>query len=654
MFSLHVRECSGSHRRRLIVAALMLLTVAEAGGVTASAQQPTDTGSELLPTIVVSPTAIPTPADQVASSISVISAADIERDQRRTVPDALNTIPGLNVVQAGGPGGQTSVFMRGTNANHVKVLIDGIDASDPSNPNRAFDFGQLPTDDIDRIEVLRGPQSGLYGADAIGGVISITTKSGKGPPKISVMVEGGSFGTTNQAARLSGSADRFSYAFNVLHLRSTDTPVTPLELLPPGRARINDFYDNVTSSTKLGFDITENLRVNAVARHTDATLRFTGDDFSVFPAVPAAAQSTQMVSQTFARTEAVWSLFDNGFVNRFGVAFTDHWNWSKAADSAFGPAVPTINAGDRLKVDWQGNIRVADGHHVLLGLEDETERLRTSATRAQNGNRAGYAELQSAFPGRVFLVANVRYDDNERFGGHPTWRVAPAYIVPGTDTKLKASYGTGFKAPTLNQLFVSFPEFNFFANPNLRPETSQGYDAGFEQPLFNERVRFGATYFHNDIADLITTNATFTSLTNIGRAITQGVEAFASVAVTDRLRLRADYTYTEAIDAETRLQLLRRPWHKATVQTIWTPIDAFSLSATLIFVGPFVDGNRDFSIQRLTNPGYTVVNLAASYTIDEHVKVFGRVDNLFNVHYQNPTGFERPGLGMFAGLRVSN
>src|SRR3954465_11668546 len=155
----------------------------------------TEAAPEANAQVVYSPTAVATPARDIASSVTVITAADIEREQRRTVPDALANVPGLNIVQTGGPGGQTSVFMRGTNANQVKVLIDGIDVSDPSNPNRSFDFGQLLTADIARIEVLRGPQSGLYGADAIGGVISIITKKGDGPPKATAVVEGGSFGT---------------------------------------------------------------------------------------------------------------------------------------------------------------------------------------------------------------------------------------------------------------------------------------------------------------------------------------------------------------------------------------------------------------------------------------------------------------------------
>jgi vitamin B12 transporter len=175
-------------------------------------QAPTDAQPSGTPgkeqTVVVSPTATETPIDQIANSVTVITAKDMERDQRRTVPDALATVPGLNVVQSGGPGGLTSVFMRGTNSNHTKVLIDGIDVSDPSNPNRSFDLGQLLTADIQQIEVLRGPQSGLYGADALGGVISVITKKGEGPPRATGMIEGGSFGTFNQTAGLSGSQDQ--------------------------------------------------------------------------------------------------------------------------------------------------------------------------------------------------------------------------------------------------------------------------------------------------------------------------------------------------------------------------------------------------------------------------------------------------------------
>jgi vitamin B12 transporter len=235
-----------------------------------------------------------------------------------------------------------------------------------------------------------------------------------------------------------------------------------------------------------------------------------------------------------------------------------------------------------------------------------------------------------------------------------TYRVAPAVLLPVTETKLKASYGTGFKAPTLVQLFQNFPAFNFFANPDLKPEESQGYDAGFEQPLFNDRVRFGATYFHNDITNLINSNETFTSFINVDRATTEGTENFITAKITDRVQLRADYTFTRAIDATTGLELLRRPKEKWSTTATWKPNDPLTISATVLHVGSFIDGNRDFSIPRLLAPAYTIFNTSADYAINDQIKVFGRIDNLFNLHYQNPTGFLQPGFGIFGGVRLAS
>src|SRR5580704_16135348 len=188
-------------------------------------------------TIVVTATRVPTPESQIASSITVITASDIDARDAQTLPDILQDVPGLNVVQTGGAGGQTSVFVRGTNSNHVKVLVDGIDVSDVSSPNDAFDFGQFLTPDIQQVEVLRGPQSGLYGSDAIGGVINIVTKSGEGPLHVSAGVEGGSFDTFNQTGSVAGSDGAFHYVASIEHLDSGATPVTPLDLLSPGEAR---------------------------------------------------------------------------------------------------------------------------------------------------------------------------------------------------------------------------------------------------------------------------------------------------------------------------------------------------------------------------------------------------------------------------------
>lgn len=602
--------------------------------------------------IVVSATRIETPVDQIGSSVTVITADEIEQRQRRTLLDVLQTVPGLNIVQTGGPGGKTSVFLRGSNSNHTKVLIDGVDANDPSQDG-VFDFGQVLTSDIERVEVLRGPQSSLYGSDALGGVINIVTKKGSGPMRFSGSLEGGSFATFNQSAGVSGSTAHFNYAFNVAHFRSGETPVTPLDLLPPGRQRKNDSYENTTLSTKLGADFTDTFGIEVVARYTDSSLLFTSDDFSVFPSVPAAEQSDQSARQLFTRGEAHLALFDGVFKNRFGVSYTDYRTRIQGPDTGFGLPPPNLNRGDRIKFDWQGDIALAKDQTLLLGLEDQTDRLLDSPISAENDNRAGFAELQSQIVHNLYAAASVRYDDNDRFGGQTTWRIAPSYLVPKLGTQLKASYGTGFKAPSLTQLFVSFPAFNFFANPDLQPEESEGYDFGFEQPLAAERVRFGATYFHNDITNLINANATFTSLENVGRASTDGVETFASLSVTDRLKLRGDYTYTNATNDTTGEELLRRPEHKASLTATWLPTDRLSLSATLLYIGSQVDGNRSFSIPRLKTDSYLLVNLTASYDLGKGIGLFGRIDNLLDRRYEDPTGFQRPGFGAYAGVRVS-
>jgi len=632
----------------------------------------------VLPPIVVSATTVPTPASELGSSVTVVTGDDLQREQLRTVPDVLKKVPGLDIVQTGGPGGQTSVFMRGTNANHVKVLIDGIDVGNPSITNGAFDFGHLLTSDIEKIEVLRGPQSGLYGSDAIGGVIAITTKKGEGPPRVTATAEAGSFGTFNQTASLRGSQANFSYAFNVAHFRSTDVPVTPLHLLAPGEKRNNDNYDNWTYSAKLGADLSDNLAVNFVARYTDAKLGFTGEDFRLFPLdFPEALQSTQRNHNFYSRGEAVWSLFDDRFKNYFGVNYTNQWDWTLNPNPDFFFASPLVsppitNLGERIKFDWRGEARLIPGQTVVLGLEHQSESLRTDSTgtvdssfnftqtttTAKTGNKAGYVELQSEFAKRFFLVSNVRYDDNQSFGPHTTWRLAPAFIVPGTNTKLKGSYGTGFKAPTLTQLYVNNPSFNAVANPNLRPETSKGYDFGFEQPLFHDRVNFGVTYFHNDIKNLINNVFNLSSFSftyvNVGAATTYGTETFASIAVTDQLKLRADYTTIVTRDETTGLGLRNRPGHKESLSAIWSPNQQFTLSTTLLYVGRAVEFNRDGTIPRVDSDAYTLVNIAGNYKVDDRVTVFGRIDNLLNRHYESPVGFDQPGFGAYGGIRVTN
>jgi vitamin B12 transporter len=639
--------------RKSLVFSLVGAMALAASAVTAVAAEGTGSpeSAESVESVIVAATRLPTPESEIASSVTVITAEDIAARQERSLPDILKDVPGLNIVRTGGPGGQTVVFMRGTNGNHTKVLVDGIDVSDPSSSTASFDFSQFLTQDIERVEVLRGPQSGLYGSDAIGGVINIITKSGQGPTQFEASAEGGSFETFNQTAGVRGSVEQFHYNANVEHFHSGATPVTPLDLLAPGEIRNDDYYDNLTAATKLGYDIVQNFDVGLVARYTNSHLRVTGDDFSTFPTFPAAQQTRTSTSEYYSRATAHLVSFDGFFDQTLGVAYT------RKRTSTLEPASPQegLATGERIKIDWQGALRLTQAHMLVLGAEHARDEI-SEPISAANQIDSGYAELQSQLIEGLYSAINARYDQNDRFGGKVTYRVAPAYVIPGTGTKLKASVGSGFKAPTLSELFQSYPAFFFIANPNLRPETSTGYDVGVEQALVGETLRAGVTYYYNRVRNLIVAapspdgiNITYA---NVGRAHTDGVESFVAYHPVKAITLRADYTYTQATDDGTGQELLRRPKHKASLNAAWQATSAFSLNATVLTVSSWIDGNRDFSIPRLTAPGYTVVNLAASFAIDSHLTVFGRVDNLFDRHFQNPVGFLQPTLGAFAGIRA--
>ncbi|OYY12485.1 MAG: hypothetical protein B7Y70_05275, partial [Rhizobiales bacterium 35-68-8] len=421
MPSASIRHARGAARATL--SAVLLAS----SSAFALAQSGADTQSLDLPDIVVSATGVPTPASEVASSVSVVTQEDIERQQLRTVPQVLQSLPGLNVVQTGGPGGQTSVFIRGTNSNHVKVLIDGIDAGNPSTPNGAFDFGQLLASDLARVEVLRGPQSGLYGSDAIGGVISITTRKGEGPAKFTGYVEGGALGTFNQAASVSGSTERLGYSFNVTHFSSTSIPVTPQSLVPPGYPTNPNSYDNWTYSTRLDLQMTDSLAVNFIARYIDTQLSFTPDTYPppTYAGIPAAERSTSLASMFFTKGEGVWTALDGAMNTTFGVSSLN------TSNPTVGPNAGSNGTyeGDRQVYYLRSALDFAPGQTLLGGFERRTEAMTATTAStdlsANTGDTGVYAEWQTRLGDRAFGAANIRYDSDDTFGDHTTYRIAP-------------------------------------------------------------------------------------------------------------------------------------------------------------------------------------------------------------------------------------
>jgi vitamin B12 transporter len=622
----------------------VLFCLAAPGLALAQSAPPPDTP---VSEFVVTATRIPTKLDQVASSISLITDQDIQDNQWRTLPDVLQDQPGLNVVQTGGPGGQTSVFIRGANSNHTKVIIDGIDANDPSSG--LFDFGRLTTADLARVEVLRGAASSLYGSDALGGVVNIVTREGAGPPRLDASIEGGSFDTLNETGSVRGSQGPFSYAANISHFYAGATPITPLGLLTPGERRNDDSYDNLTASGKFGYVLAKDASLHFVIRYTDDDLKFTGDNFDNYPSTPDASRSDQTSRQLFTRAEGRFGLANGAFENVIGFGYTDYSTTTVSPDQPGS----SLAAGNRTKFDYQGTLTLDPRAILVFGAEDNQDRLLASPIDAADGYKAGYLELQARPATGLSLAASVRYDVDDLAGGKTTYRIAPTYVIAATGTQLKGSYGTGFKAPTLTQLFVSFPSFDFFANPDLKPETSEGYDVGFEQPLAHGNLRLGATWFHTVITNLIDTNAEFTSYANIGRATTYGVESFVSARFSRRLSARVDYTYTHARDDIADTDLLRRPRTKLSASTTWRATDRLSITASTLYVGAWMDVARDSLLSQVKASPYSVVNIAGSYDVGHGVTLFARVDNLLDRHYQNPSGFDKPGIGAYGGVRVS-
>ena len=603
--------------------------------------------------IVVTATRLPTPIDEVASAMTVITAADIERHQYQTLDEALTAAPGLAVVRLGHAGTQTSVFTRGTESNHTLVLLDGIEIGDPSTADGAFDFSNILLDDVERIEIVRGPQSTLYGSDALGGVVNIITRRGSGPLRARAGFESGTRRTFVERAGVSGSQGPLSYRFSAQHLLTDGESVTPSRLRPAGAANERDGFENANVTARLGL-VTDRVDFDFVARYldTEVELDTSAED-------PDTEGNTW---QRFGRAQASFDLFAGKFENRIGLGYTDYNRKNlDFVDSLSADFSIATNEGDKLKLDWQGDIQALTNHVISVGLETEKEEAE-SASSFSNGfvsvtdesarTDAGFAQIQSRFGESVLTAIAVRADDHERFSTEITWRASAVYRVALWGTRFKAAYGTGFKAPSLQQLFGanSFGGFGIFVgNPTLKPETSVGFDAGFEQSLLDGRLQTGLSYYEIAIDDLIAFNGTFTSLLNQDRADIYGVEGFATLVLDPRLGLRLDYTYTRSEDG-TGGDLLRRPKHKLSLDADWRPRQGLEFSVGAVFTGgrPDIDA---VTFARIKTQSYAVARLGASYRLGESWTLFGRVDNLADKDFETADGFRGLGRSLLAGLR---
>ena len=603
---------------------------------------------------VVTATRTATPTGQLGSSVTVVGREEIERRQYRSVIELLQGIRGLHVTQSGGRGKQASVFSRGTNSNQTLFLINGIRVSDPSTPSGTFQFEHLNLEDIERIEVVRGPQSVLYGSDAIGAVINIITRRGGKGIVASGTAEGGSFSTVEAKMVLDGSYKWIDFNFGYSRLDTAGISILP--------KRLNGFEKDGTWNT----NFSGRIGVRA-AKWLD--LDFYGKLVRAKTEIDPFVDDLNAITKTrqnFARAAATFKMFEDRLSTVIAFSYAGFVRNSINPPDANNPGTNTISnfLGDRKRIEFQSDFKLLPDNTVTIGGNIEWERAKSGgsaffAFSRTQVNKAIFVQDQFAISDRLFGTVGLRIDQLEAFGTAVTWRVAPAYVIKETGTTIKGSYGTGFKAPTLEQRFgfnPGFPGFGvpaFNGNPNLEPETSRGWDFGFEQKLFKDKLSFGASYFRNDIKNLITANAGFTTNINIGRVRTHGIETFVKAEILENLHLSINYTYLRAEDRVSGAELVRRPRHSFNAELAWKPVEKATISLGVRVIGTRTDFQAVAPFGRTNLPHETTVRVAGSYKFNKYLSVFARMENLFDSRFEEPNGFQRPGFAVFGGVKIS-
>ncbi len=645
--------CSNTARRSLLAAIVVCLSSA-----VAVAQEP---GTTLLEGIIIEAGNLalePTRAEQLGSAVTVVSAAQIKAQQVRHAGDALRMVPGVSVSRTGSLGGLTQVRLRGSEANHVLVMIDGIKAND--TPTGAFDFSDLLADDIERIEVIRGPQSGLWGSNALGGVINIVTKRGKGPARVTASVEAGSFDTRRVAMSARGGSEK---AWGAVSFGASDT--NGFDLSPVGSER--DPARIVNFSARGGLRFSPFISVYGSIRALNKQFGF--DDFGTPPgAVPGSpvaqiqvdGDNTGKKRSILGAATVQLDLLAKRWVHKLTGSL------SKGDDDAIQPGF-TFEAGSaRRRVTYATRYSFDTGaglaaKHTLSGLaEREWEHFDTSNTFAPAAiNRARTmnsfaAEYSAAIAEALFLKAAARHDDSSAFGTFTTWSLSGAYKIAATRTRLHASAGTGVVFPTMFEQFGEFPGF-FTPNPDLLPETSFGWDAGLEQKLFAGALVVDVTYFEQDLEQEIFSTFSGPPRNLDGRSLRKGVEVTARLRPMQGLEILASYTYLDAKEPDGSEEI-RRPKHKASLEAFYRFNDGKgTLGVGVIYNGRMKDVTTDaftFAAGRATLDDYTLLRLTGQYKVSEVVEIFGRVENVLDQDYREIFGIATPGLAAYAGLRL--
>lgn len=602
---------------------------------------------------VVTANRVQTPREQVASSTSVVTAEEIRERGVTEASEVLRTVPGVDVVQSGGLGGNTAVFIRGANSEHTLVLLDGVALNNAISNARFFNFSSFTLEDVERIEIVRGPQSTLYGSDALGGVINIITKRGAGPATATISIEGGSQNSLVERATVAGGTERINYSASVLRQDTEGISAADAAL---GNEEKDGFH-NLGLAARLGVTPERGQELSLTFRRQNSTA-----DLDNGGGVGQDDPNRRLKNyQYFVRGQGAFSLLDGKLKPTVGVSYVDEeFRDNNDPDVLSTDFLRSIYHGSRLKFDLQHEWKTADWLTAVVGAETEEERGDSeyhsvsiygpydSEFQQESARHTGYyAHFQGDFLKTFFPVAGVRVDTNSGFGSEVTWRAGPTVALKEFGSKLFSTVGTGFKAPSLYQ------RYSEYGSVDLEAERSLGIDAGIEQQLLKEQATMGCTYFHNDFDHLIDFDPNSYKFMNVSQARTEGLESFIEALPNERFSLRTSYTLTNTRNRDTGEELLRRARHKVGTELRYALSERALARLGVFYVGRRLDNDfGSYPASSVTLGGYTTVNLSASYTLSPRMELFVRVDNLFDRSYQEVFGYGVPGVSGFGGIRV--
>jgi len=611
------------------------------------------TAATALEDIVVTANRSAQSIDKVGASVTVLTQAALEAAQATSVPDTLARTAGVSFTRNGGVGTSTTVNIRGAEGHHTVVLIDGVKMNDPSSTQGGANFSNLLVGDVGRIEILRGAQSTLWGSQAIGGVVNIVTAEPTEAFQGNLSAEAGSRGTQYFRGGLGGTTDRLSWrlAANRFETDGFSAYATGTE---------DDGYENTNLSGRLNLKLTDAASLDLRTVWSDGQ-----NDFDAFNGDSREyAETEEMV--TYAGLN--FDLLDGRLRNRIGYAYTD--TQRNNTNPARTIETSTFESkGENTRWDYQGSFAFTDDLSATFGLESERAEMRTRSPSnstlkpAFGTGRAdqdsAYVQVQWAALPSLNLTAGLRYDDHAQYGDNALGQVAAAWTLNEGKTVLRASWGQGFRAPGLYELYSEY------GNLSLQPEEFDAWEVSLQQKLL-DRAIVAVTYFNREADNEIRYNGCASTAdllcvvngamrwgyyANVQQTEAQGIEVSGTYEVTPALRLVANYTWTDATSASGAnkgKQLTRRPEHMANLSADYAFASGLKTGLAVRYSGETFtnDGNTG------TLDEYTLVDLRVSYPIDDNLELYGRVENLFDEQYQIVQNYGTADRGVFGGVRI--